>query len=152
VDKDAKRARTACQGILQQVAVRRSAAAGVGGEVARGGRGSETHPGRYVNVYCRKSVFCSLLYLFVFAAYLLHVCLAGGCSVVKSVVGWLHAVRFCRPGRTSHHPVHPPLPSGMLCVGCAGRSWQLFPMSVASSLLTFLVAMVSVCLLARRLG
>ena len=64
MDKDAKRARTACQGILQQVAVRRSAAAGVGGEVARGGRGSETHPGRFVNVDCRKSVFCSLLYFF----------------------------------------------------------------------------------------
>lgn len=78
VDKDAKRARTSCQRILQQVAVQRSAAAGVGGEVARGGRGSETHPGRCVNVDCRKSVFCLLLLYLCSLVYLLYICVAGG--------------------------------------------------------------------------
>lgn len=33
-----------------------------------------------------------------------------------------------------------------------GRSWQLFPMSVASSVLTATVALASFCILARRLG
>ncbi len=70
MDKDKKRARTECQAILQQVAVRRSAAAGVGDEVARGGRGPETHPGRCVNVDVSKTsvllaallILCSLRY------------------------------------------------------------------------------------------
>ena len=46
-----------------------------------------------------------------------------------------------RVGRSSSPPVTHP-----------GRSWQIFPMSVASSVLTIVVALASIAMLARRLG